>query len=379
MKRTLSILLSLMMVVALFAGCTAEPTDGNTASSGDLVENNTPDVPQDDPAEDEPTTDIPVEDEPADEPVEDEPVEDEPTEEPVTIRLGGLKGPTTIGMLKLISDAEAGVTENTYTYTLAGAADELSPMLLKGELDIIAAPVNLASILYNNSDGAVQFAAVNTLGVVYIVEKGGETVNSVADLAGKTIYATGKGQVPEYALRYLLSANGLDPENDVTIEWKSEPTEVVALMNQSENAIAMLPQPFVTVAQAQVEGLRIAVNLVEAWESLDNGSLFITAGLIVRREFIEQYPEQFAKFLEEYQASTEYANTNVEETAALCEAYDIVKAGVAAKAIPFCNITFLDGEEMSTAVAAYLQILFDLNPKAVGGALPGDDFYYVAE
>lgn len=300
-------------------------------------------------------------------------------EEKAVIHLGGLKGPTTIGMLHLLESENTDKNSNTYSYKIASSADELTPMLVKGELDIIAAPVNLASVLYNNTEGAVQFAAINTLGVIYIVEKGSESINAVSDLVGKTIYATGKGSTPEYALRYLISENGFDPDNDVDIQWKSEPTEVVALMQQQDNAIAMLPQPFVTVAQSQVDDLRIALDLTEQWNNLDNGSMFITAGLIVRKEFTEKYPKQFAQFLEDYAASTSYCNENVSETADLCEKYDIIKAPVAKKAIPYCNITYIDGEEMKNAVSNYLSILFQQNPKSVGGQLPADDFYYIKQ
>lgn len=296
-------------------------------------------------------------------------------EEETVIRLGGLKGPTSMGMVKLLDDAENGKAESKIEFTMAAAADELTPKFLKGEMDILAVPVNLASVLYNNSEGAVRFAAVNTLGVLYIVEKGGTTVKSVADLKGKTIYATGKGTTPEYALRYLLGENGLDPDKDVTIEWKSEPTEVAAVLGQEAEGVAMLPQPFVTVAMGQVEGLKVALDLTEEWEKLDNGTRFITAGLVVRKEFAEKYPKQLAKFLEEYKASTEYLNTNVTEGAALVEKYGIVKAAVAEKAIPACNVVYLDGDEMKTAVDGYLNILFEANPKAVGGKLPGSDFY----
>ena len=297
-------------------------------------------------------------------------------DEQVTLRLGGLKGATSIGMVKLLDDAEKGETRNTYDFTMAAAADELSPLMIKGEMDVLAVPANLASILYNKTEGKVQFAAVNTLGVIYIVEKGGDTVQSVADLKGKTIYATGKGTTPEYALRYLLSMHGLDMDKDVTMEWKSEPTETVAAMKMQDNAVAMIPQPFVTVAQGQVENLRVALDLTKEWNALDNGSMFITAGLIVRKEFAEKNPEVFQAFLNEYKASTEYVNQNPAEAAQLVEYYGIVKAAVAEKAIPHCNITYIEGEEMKTALSGYLQVLFDMNPAAVGGKLPGEDFYY---
>ncbi len=296
-------------------------------------------------------------------------------EESVTIRLGGLKGATSMGMVKLLDDAENGLTESEIEFTMATAADELSPLLLKGEMDIIAVPANLGAILYNNSEGAVQFAAINTLGLIYITEKGGETIQSVADLKGKTIYATGKGSTPEYALKYLLSQNGLDPEKDVTIEWKSEPTEVVATISAEDQAVAMIPQPFVTVAQTQVEDLRVALDLTAEWEALDNGSRFITAGLVVRKAFAEEHPEALATFLSEYAASTAYVNENAADAAQLIEKYDIVKAAIAEKAIPYCNITYIDGEEMKTALEGYLGVLFEQNPQSVGGTLPGEDFY----
>lgn len=300
-------------------------------------------------------------------------------EEKAAIRLGGLKGPTSMGMVKLLDDAEKGLAKNTYEFTMAGSADELTPKILKGELDILAVPANLGAILYKNSGGAVQMLAVNTLGVIYIVEKGGETVNALEDLRGKTVYATGKGSTPEYALTYLLSQHGMDINADVTVEWKSEPTEVVARMAAEDSAVAMLPQPFVTVAAGQLENLRVAVDLTKEWEALDNGSQFVTAGLIIRKEFAEANPEAVKTFLEEYAASTAYANESTAEAAALVEKYDIVKAAVAEKAIPFCNIVCIAGEEMKQMVNGYFEVLFAQNPKAVGGELPGDDFYLIYE
>lgn len=300
-------------------------------------------------------------------------------EEDVTIRLGGLKGPTSMGMVKLLADNDAGTTTNSYEFTMAGSADELTPKLLQGELDILAVPVNLGSVLYNNSEGSVQLLAVNTLGVIYLVEKGGQTVTDWASLKGQTIYATGKGSTPEYALNYLLEKNGLDPATDVTIEWKSEPAEIVAQMAAQDHVIALMPQPFVTVAQSKFSDLTVALDLTAEWDKLDNGSQLITAGLVVRKEFAEAHPQAVADFLAEYATSTAYVNENVTEAAQLVEQYDIVEAAVAEKAIPACNIVCITGQEMMTSVQGYLQVLFDQNPQAVGGSLPGDDFYYLAQ
>ena len=297
----------------------------------------------------------------------------------VTVRLGGLKGPTSMGMVKLLDDAENGLTANAYEFTIAGSADELTPRILKGELDVLAVPANLGAILYKNSGGAVQMAAVNALGVIYIVEKGGETVQTLEDLKGKTIYATGKGSTPEYALAYLLSEKGLNIDTDVVMEWKSEPTEVVAQMATEESSVAMLRQPYVTVAAGQLENLRIALDLTQEWDALNNGSQFVTAGLIIRREFAEQYPEAVQVFLQEYAASAAFANESAAEAAQLIEKYGIVKAAVAEKAIPYCNIVCVAGEEMKQMVSGYFEVLFAQNPKAVGGEIPGDDFFLIYE
>ena len=293
---------------------------------------------------------------------------------PATMRLGGLRGPTTMGMVKLLDDASAGATFNHYDFTIAGAADELTPLLIRGELDIVAMPANLAAVLYNNTGGAIQLLAVNTLGVTYIVETGDE-IHSFADLQGKTVYATGRGAVPEYTLRYLLEANGIDPDRDVALEWRAEPPEVVAILGQT-GGVAMLPQPFVTVAQNTLPDLRIALNMTEAWEALDNGSSLITGVLAVRRDFAAAYPDQIAIFLDEYRASADFVNANVAEAAIMVEAWDIVRAPIAEIAIPYCHIVFLEGAEMRRAIAGYLDVLYAQNPRSVGDALPGDDFYY---
>ena len=269
------------------------------------------------------------------------------------VRLAALKGPTAMGLVQLLD-----THSEEYDFLLAGSADEITPKLVQGQIDIASVPVNLASVLYNRTEGGVQLIAINTLGVLYIVEKGGETVNSIEDLKGKTIYATGKGSTPEYALAYLLSSHGLDINADVDMQWKSEPTEVVPLMKQADAAVAMLPQPYVTVAGAQVEGLRVALNLTEEWDKLGTDSRFITSGILVRKAFAREHPDQVAAFLEQFAASAAYANEHVEETAELIEKYDIVKAAVAKKALPQCNIVCITGAGMQPALDGYLDFYY---------------------
>lgn len=316
----------------------------------------------------DPEPDLPAE-EPAEVPAEE-------TEAPVTTRIAALKGPTAMGLVKLMKDTPQSAVGPLYDFTLAGAADEVTPLLIKGELDMACVPANLASVLYSKTEGAIEVLAVNTLGVLYIVENG-EAVQSMADLKGKTIVAAGKGSTPEYALRYLLTENGIDPEKDVTIDWKSEHSECVAALAGGQATIAMLPQPFVTVAQTRLEGLRMALDLTAEWDALDNGSGMITGVIVARRDFVEAHPAAVSTLLADYAASVDWVNENTADAAQLVSEFGIVEAApVAEKALPYCNIVCITGAELQDKLSGYLQVLFDAEPASVGGTLPADDFYF---
>lgn len=302
--------------------------------------------------------------------------------EPVAVRAAALKGPTAMGLVKFMSEVDAGnLKDEDYSFQIVASADEVAPLISKSEVDIAAVPANLASVLYNKTSGAVRVIAVNTLGVLYICELG-DTVNTVADLRGKTIFSAGKGATPEYALEYVLRANGLDPTVDVTIEWKSEHAECVAALAQDATAIAMLPQPFVTTAQAKNDQIRVALDLNQEWaaacEAEGRDGKLITGVAAVRSEFADAHPEAVDAFLGHYRESVEFVNANTDEAAALVGGYDIVPEAVAKKALPACNITFVDGADMKAQLSGYLEVLADQNADAVGGKLPGDDFYYGA-
>ena len=301
-----------------------------------------------------------------------------PTEAAVPVRLGAMTGPTGIGMVKLFDDADKD-TASPYTYTVKGAADELTPLLLQGELDIVSVPANLASVLYNKTDGKVKALAVNVLGVLYLAEYNSDEIHSLTDLKGKTIYATGKGSTPEYFLRYVLTQNGLDPDTDVTLDWKSEPSEVLAVLNGQGSGIAMLPQPYVTAAAAQLgEGFQVKLSVSEEWQKVSGGTPCTTACILVRSQFAEENPAAVERFLADYADSAAWVNENVEAAGDLCGQYEIVKAPIAKKAIPQCNIVSITGSDMKAALSGCLEVLFRQNPAAVGGALPQDDFYYGA-
>ena len=278
-----------------------------------------------------------------DEPDEQQTEQQTENDTPAHYSIAALKGPTAMGLVKLMRDSESGETSgNDYTFTLAGSADEVTPALIKGELDMACVPANLAAVLYGKTNGEIEVLAVNTLGVLYIVENG-ESVQSIKDLKGKTVVAAGKGSTPEYALRYLLAENGIDPDSDVTIDWKSEHSECVAALASGQATIALLPQPFVTVAQGKIEGLRMALDLNAEWDALDNGSALITGVIVARRAVVEENPAAVEAFLKDYAASVDWVNANTAEAAALIGEYGIVDAAVAEKALPYCNIVCLTG------------------------------------
>ena len=295
------------------------------------------------------------------------------------VRIAGLKGPTTMGLVNLLSMEKDGTASLDYDLQLYGAADEIVPKLIKGELDMAASPANLAATLYQKTKGGIQVMAVNTLGVLYVVEKGGDTIQSMADLAGRTILSTGKGTTPEYVLRYLLTSNGLDPDKDVDIQYYSEATEVTAQMASTQDAIAVLPQPYVTAAGLKDDTLRVALDLTAEWDKVADTQL-ITGVTVVRKAYAEEHPDVVAAFLADYVQSVNAANTDLDGTAALCEEQGVVaKAAIAKKALPNCNIVCLTGEELKADVSGYLQVLYDADPAAVGGTLPGEDFYWTAQ
>lgn len=303
------------------------------------------------------------------------------SEEKITVKVGALKGATTLGLLPLQDKAANGGANENYEFSMMTAADELLPLMIKGELDIALLPSNVASVLYQKTNGGVTVIDINTLGVLYMVS-GDSSIGSVADLAGKTIYLTGKGTTPDYVLHYILNGNGIDADQDCTLEYRSEATEVAALLAENSDAIGLLPQPFVTAACAQNDALSVIMDMNAEWEKLqgENGSRLVTGVTVVRNEFLQEHENAVAAFMEEHKASAESMNTDVENGAKLAVASEIIaKEPIALKAIPKCNITYIDGNEMKQALSGYLQVLYEQNPESVGGALPQDDFYYIAE
>ena len=304
--------------------------------------------------------------------------EDGTTVQGVKVRIGSLKGPTSIGLVSLMDKADKGETTNQYEFQMEAAADGLIAGIMKGDLDIALIPANAASIWYNKMEGAVKVLDINTLGVLYMVSKD-ESLTTIESLKGKTITLTGKGNTPDYTLQYLLKENGLTTD-DVTLEYKSEAAEVVSALSAGQADIGLLPQPFVTAACAQNDQLQVVMDMTEQWNQVqgESGSQLVTGVTIVRKEFLEANKEAVDIFMKEQQESVKAVNENVSEAAALVAELGIIeKAALAEKAIPQCNITYMAGDEMKEALQGYLTVLYELDKTMVGGKLPADDFYYM--
>ena len=378
MKKTWSAAMAALMIGSLLSGCSGSKTaaPSTTAASSEAAteaETTIEAFTEEETENSQTAAETPGEGEGAAESSAAQPVDSD-----VVVRIGSLKGPTSMGLVEMMDKAEKDEALCNYEFTMVTAADELLGKMVSGDLDIALVPANVASVLYNKTQGGISVIDINTLGVLDIVASD-SSIQSIADLKGKTLYLTGKGTSPDYVIRYLLSENGLS-ESDVTLEYKSEPTEVAAVLKEQPDAIGLLPQPFVTAACAQNEKLSIVLDLTKEWEALqgEGGSRLVTGVTVVRNEFLKENPPVIDTFLTEHAASAAFANEKPEETSQLIAAAGIIeKAPVAQKALPYCNIVCLTGEEMKSALSGYLQVLFDQDAKSVGGKLPGDEFYYI--
>ena len=296
------------------------------------------------------------------------------------VSLAVLSGPTGVGAAKLLSDSDAGTTLNDYSdYLVASDNNELMSGLTGGTIDIATVASNMAVNLYNKTEGGIKIIALGTQGVLHILEGGGtENIQSVSDLAGKTIYATGQGANPEYILRYLLEKSGLTPGEDVEITF-ADPTEITQGLKSGTIEVAMLPVPAATAAIIQGEGqIREAIDVTEAWNDLNSGSQLIMTAVVARTQFIEENPDAVAAFLEESEASINYVNNNPEAISQTIADLGITpSAAIAQQAIPQCHLVFISGTDMAPAISDYFMALYSIDPTSVGNALPDDAIYYV--
>ncbi|MDD2418648.1 MAG: ABC transporter substrate-binding protein [Oscillospiraceae bacterium] len=299
------------------------------------------------------------------------------TPEKTKVNAAVIKGPSGIGMVNLMELNASGTASNDYKFTVVSSPDEIVSKISSKEVDLATPPTNLAATLYKKTSGKVQMLAASTKGVLYILENG-NTIQSAADLKGKTIYTTGQGANPEYILKYILTKNGIDPEKDVNIVFKFDNDELATLLATGAASVALVPEPIVTSVKAKKAELRVALDMTAEWDKVSGGESQLLMGCVIgRREFVESNPEAVKKFLEEYKASINKATTEIDSTAALCEKHGIIpKAAVAKAAIPRCGLTYIDGNAMMEQIRGFFDVLFAANPGSVGGALPNDEFYY---
>lgn len=296
-----------------------------------------------------------------------------PSVEKVDIAIGTLKGPTGMGMVGLMDQADQGTSKMNYTFEILSTPDEMVGKVVSGEVDIAAVPTNMALLLNNKTEGKLQLAAINTLGVLYVLENG-ESIQSIQDLAGKTIHLSGKGASPDYVLQYLIKESGVE---NVTIDYSLEHADLAAAMAAGDVSIGLLPEPFVTTALMNQPELRVALDLTKEWEQIEDNGTLAMGVIVAQKAFVEAHPEAFETFLEEYKASVSFVNAEQEKASALIEQYGILpKAAVAKKAIKGSNIVFMEAQEGKATLEQFYKILFDFNPKSIGGKLADESFYY---
>ena len=379
MKRIIAFLMTAALLTGVLSGCgSTETSDSATSAVSTETTEQVSQVPSEEPTD---TSEVAsVVESTLEEPTS---VVEETTYEAVDINVGTIKGPTGAGMVKLMDDAANGAAANNYTFTLSADASEVVTKVVAGEYDIACLPTNSAAMVYQKTQGAVKLLALNTEGVLHILQNttNSEPITDWSELQGKTIYTIGQGANPEYVLDYVLKGHGLDPDTDVTIQFCGAADEVIAACASGEAEFCMLPEPNVSALMAKVEGFTQIFDMTEAWDEIvEDGSILTQGCVVVQASFLEEHTEAVEKFLEEYEASTTFVNENQEEAAKLMASYEIVPSeAIALSALPGCHIICKTGQEMKDSIAGYYQVLFDADPTSIGGALPDDDFYYIAD
>ncbi len=289
-----------------------------------------------------------------------------------------LNGTTGFGAAKLIDDSKNGTAALNYKFSVESDASAVNAALINGSVDIAALPTNAAAVVYNKTQGGVKVAAVNTLGVLYVVENG-DTVKSFSDLKGKTLYVPGQGSNPEYITAYLCEKNGLKVGEDITLDFTyNAPADLRTAVASGKVELAVLPEPMVTIAKSANDKLNTALDLTAEWDKVAQKDSLMQGCIMVSKKFAEENPNELNKFLEEYSASVTFVNENPKEASEMIAEHGIFeKAAVAQKAIPGCNLCYISGDSMKKSLSTFFNIMLDADPKSVGGAVPSDDIYYL--
>lgn len=292
-------------------------------------------------------------------------------EEQITepIKIANLKGPSGIGMVQLMESPDK------YEITTYQSPDEVVGKIITGEVDIAAVPSNLGAVLYNKLNGDVILLGTSTLGILCILENG-DSIKKISDLKGKTIVASGKGGSPEFILNQLLLDSGIDPVNDLEINWLLNHSDVASTLMAKEGTIALLPQPFTTIVSEKNPKVGIKVDLNEEWEKSQGVSLPMGV-VIAQKSFVEGKGSDLSIFLKDYAASVEFVHSDVDAAARLVSKYGIIDdETIAKKAIPQCNIVFISALDGKEGLKNFYEIIGAMDSKSIGGNLPDEEFYF---
>lgn len=302
-------------------------------------------------------------------------MEEDVTLEKINITIGALRGTTLMGLAQLMKNNSEDMAANIYSFDIANTPDEIITSMMNGDIDVASVPPNIASILYNKSNGKVQVAAIDSLGAMYIVTEG-KSVKSFMDLKGKTLYMSGEGTTTEYVLNYLLDKNDIDLYKDITVVYKSTEEDVLDMVSETKDAIGLLSEPYATMAIERNNKLKKVLDINGEWLNIDEDSSLISGVLVARKEFIEKNEPSFIAFLDEYAESVEYTNANIEDVSFILDEFQILEADIAQKVIPFCNIIYFDEDIMEEKIETFLKIIFEQDASSIGGSLPEKEFYY---
>ena len=296
------------------------------------------------------------------------------TETPVNIMV--LNGTTGFGMAKLITDTNTDTATLNYNISVEADASNVTAALINGSVDIAALPTNAAAVVYNKTQGDIQVLALNTLGVLYLVSDGTESIENISDLKGRTVYAP--AQNPSFIFSYICEANGLTVGQDVMIDnTYAQPADLRTAVAAGEVSIAVLPEPMLTIAKSSNDKLVTALDLTEEWDKVSEPGSLVQGCVVVRKSFAEENPEIIAHFMKDYETSIQYLFDESADIAGVIESSGVfAKGAVAAKALPNCNLCFITGENMQMVLSHFLEIMYKTQPASIGGAVPGDDFYY---
>lgn len=294
--------------------------------------------------------------------------------DPVTMNIAVLKGPTGMGMAKMLQEGYVIDKNITQNITISSAPDEVAAKLIKGEIDIAAVPTNLAATLYNKTDGKIQIAAINTLGNLFVLTNG-EDINSLSDLEGKTVYISGQGATPEYVVDYILDKAGI--KDKVKIVFATEHSELATLIASGKAKIAVLPEPFVSTVTSKNANIKTALNLNDEWNKVSDGNAMAMGCIVVSKAYAQNNKAAVNEFLKQYEESVNFVNKNIDDASAIIANKGIIaSAELAKKAIPNSAIVYKDAFANKTEISSFLTLLYNYNPASVGGAIPNEDFYY---